>query len=110
MTYNSKQINVSAANVKSYYDEGVDKDISLQAFVNRVIEKLFEGRMVEIQLKNKKQVDELAGKLKCTNQEAVNHIFNRYQFVIDETPKKKIKLDRAVKEYRNKKINPITEF
>ena len=108
MNYNSKQINIYPANVKDYYDARIDE--SLQPFVNKILEKFLDGRMVEIEIKNKKQVDELAKKLQCTNQEAVNHIFNRYQFVLDDAPKKKIKLDKAVKEYRAKKINPITEF
>lgn len=110
MNYDSKKINISASNVKGYYDSGIDEDLSLQAFVNKMLGRFFDGRMIEIADKNKKQIDGLAEKLKCTNQEAVNHIFNRYEFVIDESPKPRIKLDKNVKEFRSKKINPITDF
>ena len=108
MDYEVKRIQVTSLNIKKYYENNIEQ--SLQPFVNKVLEKFFNGTLVEITNGNRKQVEDLAVSLNCTNQEAINHIFNSYQFIVDDTPKQKIKLDRNVKKFKTKKINRITEF
>ena len=108
MNYESKQIRIAPFNVKLYYDANIEQ--SLQPFVNKIIEKYFAGKLVEINNGNCKQVNEIAEKLKCTTEEAVNHVFGCYHFITDETPKERITLPKKVSKIKTKKINIITDF
>lgn len=108
MDYNSKRVSISPSNVKLYYDGGIEQ--SLQPFVNKIIEKYFAGKLVEINKGNCKQVNEIAEKLNCTTEEAVNHVFGAYLFMVDDKPKERITLPKKVSGIKTKKINVITDF
>jgi len=77
---------------------------------DKTLKKILEGRLFELNENNYSKIISLSEKLNCSAEEAINYALVNVEFIINETPKIKITLDKSRHKIKPAKINPITQY
>lgn len=112
MTFQTKHIEINPSNVKIFLERYAN-GISLQPFVNSLLEKYFAGRIVEMNDHNYSVMIALSHKLNEPPERAVNLALESVEWGLDETPKPRIQLDvnkKKIKAGKKIQVNKITNF
>ena len=86
----------------------------LQPSINTVLEKVWSGRLVELNDQNLASIKVVAEHFKCTIDEALNIALGSIEFELKPTPKHRITLARGerldVRKNKNPGVNPVTSY